>query len=145
MSDYVLLTDSSADLTDKLMREMGVEVLPLSFTIKGKTLFNYPDNREMSAKAFYRLLREGEMATTSAVNISDFTEKMEPLLQAGKDVLVLAFSSALSATCHSARRTGAGREVPRAQGVRGGYAVRLPGPGPAALARGPAQGAGGEH
>ena len=92
MSDYVLLTDSSADLTDKLMREMGVEVLPLSFTIKGKTLFNYPDNREMSAKAFYRLLREGEMATTSAVNISDFTEKMEPLLQAGKDVLVLAFS-----------------------------------------------------
>ena len=103
MSDYVLLTDSSADLTDKLMREMGVEVLPLSFTIKGKTLFNYPDNREMSAKAFYRLLREGEMATTSAVNISDFTEKMEPLLQAGKDVLVLAFSSALSATCHSAQ------------------------------------------
>lgn len=146
MSDYVLLTDSSADLTDKLMREMGVEVLPLSFTIKGKTLFNYPDNREMSAKAFYRLLREGEMATTSAVNISDFTEKMEPLLQAGKDVLVLAFSSALSPPAIPPKSPHRSWErSTRAQGVRGGYAVRLPGPGPAALARGPAQGAGGEH
>ena len=32
MNDYVLLTDSSADLTDALVKELGVEVLPLSFT-----------------------------------------------------------------------------------------------------------------
>ena len=28
MNDYVLLTDSSADLTDALVKELGVEVLP---------------------------------------------------------------------------------------------------------------------
>ena len=37
MNDYVLLTDSSADLTDALVKELGVEVLPLSFTMRNKT------------------------------------------------------------------------------------------------------------
>ena len=49
------------------------------------------------------MLREGAMATTSAVNVGDYTEALTPFLEAGKDVLVLAFSSGLSATCHSAQ------------------------------------------
>ena len=103
MNDYVLLTDSSADLTDALVKELGVEVLPLSFTMRNKTYRNWPDNREIDPKDFYRQLREGEMATTSAVNVSDFTETIEPHLKEGRDVLVVAFSSGLSATCHSAQ------------------------------------------
>ena len=35
MSDFVIVTDSSADLPASLVQEMGVEVLPLSFTING--------------------------------------------------------------------------------------------------------------
>lgn len=103
MNEYVLMTDSSADLPDKLVRELGVEVLPLSFTIKGKTHLNWPDNREMSAKAFYRQLRDGEVATTAALNVADVVERVEPHLKQGKDVLMLSFSSGLSATCDSAR------------------------------------------
>lgn len=103
MNEYVLMTDSSADLPDKLVRELGVEVLPLSFTIKGKTHLNWPDNHEMSAKAFYRQLRDGEVATTAAVNVADVVERVEPHLKQGKDVLMLSFSSGLSATCDSAR------------------------------------------
>ena len=103
MSDYVLLTDSSADLTAGLVEELGVEVLPLSFHMGEKTYRNWPDDREIDPHDFYDRLRGGEMATTSAVNVSDYTEAVEPLLQAGKDVLVVAFSSGLSATCNSAR------------------------------------------
>ena len=103
MNDYVLLTDSSADLTDALVKELGVEVLPLSFTMRNKTYRNWPDNREIDPKDFYRQLREGEMATTSAVNVSDFTETIEPHLKEGRDVLVVAFSSGLSTTCNSAQ------------------------------------------
>ncbi|MEG0764845.1 MAG: DegV family protein [Pseudoflavonifractor sp.] len=103
MSEYIILTDSSADLTAELVKELGVEVLPLTFTIKGETHGNYPDNREMDPKKFYKMLREGEMATTSAVNVGDFTDKMEPFLQSGKDILLLAFSSGLSATYQSAK------------------------------------------
>lgn len=102
MSEYVIITDSSADLPAELVRELEVTVLPLSFTIQGETRHNYPDDREMAAKEFYRLLRAGEMATTAAVNVAEFTSMMEPILESGKDILILAFSSGLSATFHSA-------------------------------------------
>ena len=102
MSNFVILTDSSADLTAELAARMQVEVLPLSFTLRDQIYYNYPDNREMDPKAFYDLLRQGETATTSAINVSQYTEVLEPLLQAGKDVLILAFSSGLSTTYNSA-------------------------------------------
>ena len=103
MNDFVLLTDSSADLSDQLAKELGVEVLPLAFNMGNATYRNWPDNREMDPARFYKQLREGGSATTSAVNVSEYTDCIEPHLEAGRDVLVLAFSSGLSATCHSAR------------------------------------------
>lgn len=102
MSDFVLVTDSSADLTAELADRMGILVLPLSFLVEGRTYHNYPDNREMDLHAFYDMLRRGEIAMTSAVNVAQYTEALKPLLQAGKDVLILAFSSGLSTTYNSA-------------------------------------------
>ena len=101
MSNFVILTDSSADLGDDLVRQLDIQVLPLSFTLEQQTYHNYPDNREMEPHAFYQKLRDGAVATTSAVNVSQYTEFLEPLLQAGRDVLILAFSSGLSATYNS--------------------------------------------
>lgn len=101
MSDFVLLTDSSADLGSDLATQLDIQILPLSFTIEGSTYHNFPDNREMDPRLFYDMLRKGSVATTSAVNVSQYTEALEPLLQAGRDVLILAFSSGLSATYNS--------------------------------------------
>ena len=102
MSEFLIVTDSAADLSAEMVAELGVEVYPLSFTIQGKTMHNYPDNRDMDPKAFYNLLRGGETATTAAVNVSDYTAGLEPILAGGTDVLILAFSSGLSATYQSA-------------------------------------------
>ena len=101
MASYVIVTDSSADLSAQMAEKAGVQVLPLRFTVGGKTYYNWPDNREMDPKVFYRMLREGEVATTAAVNVEQYLQAMEPELQAGRDVLVLAFSSGLSATYNS--------------------------------------------
>lgn len=98
MPDFVILTDSSADLSDSMARQLDVQVLPLSFTLEEHTYYNYPDNREMAPHLFYERLRGGDVATTSAVNVAQYTEALEPLLQAGRDVLILAFSSGLSTT-----------------------------------------------
>ena len=103
MSDFVILTDSSADLGADMVAQLDIQVLPLSFTIQGVTYHNYPDNHEMDPAVFYSMLRKGDLATTAAVNVAQYTEALEPLLQAGKDVLVLAFSSGLSATYNSSR------------------------------------------
>ena len=101
MSSYVIITDSSCDLPDSLVKELELEVLPLAFIMDGKTYRNYPDNREMSPKEFYNKQREGSMATTNAVNVWEAAAAMERVLEQGKDVLVLAFSSGLSTTCNS--------------------------------------------
>ena len=103
MASYVIVTDSSADLSAQMAEKAGVQVLPLRFTVGGKTYYNWPDNREMDPKVFYRMLREGEVATTAAVNISQYLDMLEPILQSGTDVLVLSFSSGLSATYDSSR------------------------------------------
>ena len=102
MSRFVILTDSCADLTAELVEQLDVQVLPLSYNMDGRIVYNYPDNREMDPHEFYDLLRAGKTATTSAVNVAQFAEAMEPNLQEGKDVLVLAFSSGLSTTYNSA-------------------------------------------
>ena len=103
MASYVIVTDSSADLSAQMAEKAGVQVLPLRFTVEGQTYYNWPDNREMDPRVFYRVLREGEVATTAAVNISQYLDMLEPILQSGTDVLVLSFSSGLSATYDSSR------------------------------------------
>ena len=101
MSSFVILTDSSADLSASMVQQLDVQVLPLSFVLDGHTYHDHPDNRDMDPRLFYERLRSGDMATTSAVNVAQYTEALEPLLQAGQDVLILAFSSGLSTTYNS--------------------------------------------
>ena len=103
MSDFVMLTDSSADLSAQMVQQADVEVIPLSFNIQGRTYHNYPDNREMDPALFYDMLRAGELATTAAVNVGEYVQAIEPFLEQGLDVLVLAFSSGLSGTYNSSR------------------------------------------
>lgn len=103
MPDFVILTDSSADLSADMVQKLNVEVLPLGFVLDNRTYRNYPDNREMDPHVFYERLRAGDVATTNAVNVAQYVEALEPLLQAGKDVLILAFSSGLSTTYNSSR------------------------------------------
>ena len=101
MNQFAIITDSGADLPQYLAEELNVSVLPLHFTIQGKEYADLPDRRDMEPSALYDLLRQGEMGKTSALNANDYTEIMTPVLEAGQDVLVLAFSSGLSTTYQS--------------------------------------------
>ncbi len=99
MAEYTIFTDSSCDLPEGLARELEVRVVPLSLTMDGKQYMNTTDEHGIANKELYARLRAGAMAKTSAANGEDFTKVMEPELQAGRDVLYIGFSSALSATC----------------------------------------------
>ena len=102
MSDYVIMTDSCCDLPAELAAELEMEVLPLRLELKGKEYRNYLDGREIGFQEFYNQVRAGEMPVTSAVNVGEFEEAMRPVLETGKDILCLCFSSALSTTYQSA-------------------------------------------
>lgn len=101
MREFEIVTDSSGDLSNELVQQLGVEVVPLAFRMEDKTYYDYPDHRDMSPEEFYRNLGDGVVVTTNAVNVGQAIETIEPLLQAGKDALVLGFSSGLSTTYNS--------------------------------------------
>ena len=98
MSGYVIVTDSSCDMTAQMAQELDIQVAPLSVLLEGRTYKNYLDGREIAFSDFYAALRGGKLAKTSAVNIEDFVQLFTPILEAGQDILYLGFSSALSAT-----------------------------------------------
>ncbi len=98
MSKYVLLTDSSADLTAELYKELDVELLPLSFLLEGKSYENLPDESTMKFSEVYAKLRGGANIQTAAVNVESFKNAYRPFLEKGLDVLYLGFSSGLSGT-----------------------------------------------
>ena len=101
MRDYVILTDSNADLTPELEKELNVGVFPMEFTVEEQTYFNYPDERDLSSKTFYKMLRDGKNSKTVQGNSTRFCEFFEPYLKEGKDIVYIAFSSGLSGTYHS--------------------------------------------
>lgn len=102
MDDYVIMTDSCCDLSAAMAEELGVEVLPLRLDMKGREYRNYLDGREIGFQQFYDQVRAGEMPVTSAVNVGEFDAAMRPVLESGKDILCVCFSSALSTTYQSA-------------------------------------------
>ena len=99
MVEYQILTDSGCDLPGAMLEAFNVKAVPLNLLFRGQTL---DDSVDGGIKEMYDALRAGEAASTSAVNPDGWTSLMEPELAAGRDVLVIAFSSGLSTTYQSA-------------------------------------------
>ena len=102
MRDYVILTDSCCDLTAEEITELGLTVLPLTYTLDGVNHKNDVFHPEMTNQEFFQKIREGADCSTSAVSVGEFHDAMRPILESGKDILCVSFSSALSTTYQSA-------------------------------------------
>ncbi|MFA9380661.1 MAG: DegV family protein [Acetanaerobacterium sp.] len=102
MREYQIFTDSTCDLPAALAEELGVTVLPMEFELEGKPYLHYPDARNYGFHEFYEQLRAGNLSKTSQVSIATYAEYFEPVLKAGRDILCISFSSALSGTYSAA-------------------------------------------
>lgn len=96
---YTIITDSCCDLPVEKLRELDVRAVALDLMFRGVAR---KDAVTDEIREVYDALRAGETATTSAVNPEDWKGVIRPELQAGKDALVITFSSGLSTTCQSA-------------------------------------------
>ena len=72
----------------------------LSYSMDGK---NYTHGNFLPEHEFYEAMRNGSMPTTAQVNPENAKALLEPYLKEGKDILHIAFSSALSGTYNSSR------------------------------------------
>ena len=101
--DFEIVTDSSCNLTENMIDELGVHVLPLVFMSEGKEYRSYLKGEKTDLKQFYTMMREGKVFTTSLPNMADAEALLRGLLESGRDVLYLGFSSALSGTYEAVR------------------------------------------
>ena len=96
---YVLITDSAADLSEQMLHGLGILSIPLNVFMK-----DHPAQPcTLRGAEFYSALKSGQVACTSAANLSAFRDTFGKVLAEGKDVLYLAFSSPLSCMCATAR------------------------------------------
>ena len=96
---YRIITDSGCDLSLEMYEKLQLRYVPLLLNFRGA---EHRDLSEGFIKQLYDAMRAGETASTAAINPTQWEEAMEPVLQAGEDILVLAFSSGLSTTYQSA-------------------------------------------
>ena len=95
MNEFRIVCDSACDLSSEMIAERGVTCVPLSYSFNGGEKF---DSRD-----FYAEMRSGRIAKTTGANAEAFRVAFTPILESGRDILYLGFSSALSITYNSAR------------------------------------------
>ncbi|HEM5046393.1 DegV family protein [Streptococcus suis] len=97
---FTIVTDSTSDLPISWVQENDVTVLGLTINLDGVTYETVGEKRLTSAELLEKM-ETGGLPTTSQVNVGQFEEVFEAAAKEGKEVLYLAFSSALSGTYQS--------------------------------------------
>ena len=100
MSEYVIFTDSCCDISPELLAKWGVPYANMTFSFDGEDKEYI--GTDISNHDFYDRMRQGAHARTAAINADTFARAFTPILEEGKDILYVAFSSGLSTTVNSA-------------------------------------------
>lgn len=101
MSDYVILTDSSCDLPRSFIDQYQVPFVSLVCNFRGKEWVD-DFGKTLDYKEFYSALRQGEMSSTSQVNVQTYLDKFNEFTKQNKPIIYIGFSSALSGSVSSA-------------------------------------------
>ena len=99
MRDFVIITETTADLPASYIEENGLVIVPLYYQIDETV---YGEEKHLESKDFFDAMRNGATPTTSASNPDTLRKKYIELIESGKDILHLAFSSGLSCSYNNA-------------------------------------------
>ena len=95
-----VVTDSTADLPDQLVQELGITVVPVYVRFGDKV---YRDRVDISEDEFYeRLTHDPVHPNTTQPTPQDFADVYQKLSQEAEGIISIHVSSKLSGTCNSA-------------------------------------------
>lgn len=97
---FDFITDSCNGMPDDFNEQNGVKVVPLGYTLDGRT-YGGADGATPSPRELYAALREGKECHTFQVTSEQAKPYIEESFRQGRDVIIVAFSSALSGTASS--------------------------------------------
>lgn len=102
MNAYKITCCSTCDLTAEHLKKLGIGYGKYHYIIEGK---EYDDDlfTSRTPEEFYGQIDAGAMPTTAQVTPEELIRLIEPILQAGEDVLHIEFSSGLSGGWQSAQ------------------------------------------
>ena len=93
-----LFTDSDTDIQPQVAAQYGYKMISMPYSVDGTTTFPYEDFEVFDCHAFYEMLRDGVLPTTSALSEEKYIEYFEPDFAAGNDILYVHFSAAMTVT-----------------------------------------------
>ena len=101
MKNFIITTDTTADLPASYVTEHHLGMMSLPYTIEDHT---YTWENPLPVKEFYDKMRSGALPTTSQSNPEEASAMFEKLiLEQDVDILHIAFSSGLSGSYNSCR------------------------------------------
>lgn len=102
MGEYCISCSSTVDLSNEYMRERGIPYVCFHYEMNG---LEYPDDmgKTMSPEELFRRMKNGAETRTSQVTVGEYESFFRPILDSGRDILHISFSSGLSGTFNSAR------------------------------------------
>ena len=98
---FAIVTDTSANLPTVLTEELDIKVVAFSYFTDGRENVCF-DTAAFDAKAYYDAIRAGAKVTTSLIPPARYVAALTPILEAGKDVLLVLMSSGISSSFSSA-------------------------------------------
>ena len=101
MTGVRIVTDSTCDLPDDLLEELGITMVPLTVIIDGE---EFVDRKDLPSEDFYRMMADSQtLPTTAAPGEGPFVTIFRKLAEEGAEgVLCVNLSYALSATGQAA-------------------------------------------
>jgi len=101
LSGIKVVTDSNAHLDPEVRQELGIEVVPLSIQMDGRT---YQEGVNLTPEQFFRQLERGNsLPTAMAPSVQTFTRLYQRLSRSTNQILSIHMSSKMSETYANAR------------------------------------------
>lgn len=101
MSNIIITSDSTSDLSLELRDRYNIPTMPLGVTLGGET---FKDGVDITPDDIYlHHAKTGELPKTTAANIDECLKFFKPFADEGKTVIHISLSSSLSSTFNNAR------------------------------------------
>ena len=100
---FTIFVDGSSNLPGRLLRELGIEILPCTYSMDGVPSTYDGSLDSFDAHSYYEMLRQGGRVQTSLLNTQLFLDSFRPVLEQGEDAVYFSMSSGISGTCQAAR------------------------------------------
>ena len=102
MSRIIIVTDSTADLTEQEIQDFNIHVVPLNITIQEE---HYLDGETITKEEFKnKMIASSELPMTAQPSIGRFVELYDELGKNGSEIISIHLMNSISGTVNAARQ-----------------------------------------